>query len=75
MHAQDSNQGSLGLLLIITTDSASLISEGRLVLFYAAMVSIGILLEQSYRVLLIGQSADNYTSAVLLSLGCFATAW
>jgi two-component system sensor histidine kinase PilS (NtrC family) len=75
MHAQDSNQGSLGLLLIITTASASLISEGRLALFYAAMSSIGILLEQSYRVLLIGQSADNYTPAVLLSLGCFATAW
>ena len=75
MHAQESNQGSLGLLLIITTASASLISEGRLALFYAAMASIGILLEQSYRVFLIGQSADNYTPAVLLSLGCFATAW
>ena len=75
MHAQDSNQGSLGLLLIITTASASLISEGRLALFYAAMASIGILLEQSYRVFLIGKSAENYTPAVLLSLGCFATAW
>ena len=75
MHAQDSNQGSLGLLLIITTASASLISEGRLALFYAAIASIGILLEQTYRVFLIGQSADNYTPAVLLSLGCFATAW
>ena len=75
MHAQDSNQGSIGLLLIITTASASLISEGRLALFYAAMASIGILLEQSYRIFLIGNSADNYTPAVLLSLGCFATAW
>lgn len=75
MHAQESNQGSLGLLLIITTASASLISEGRLALFYAAMASIGILLEQSYRVFLIGNSAENYTPAVLLSLGCFATAW
>ena len=75
MHAQESNQGSLGLLLIITTASASLISEGRLALFYAAMASIGILLEQSYRVFLIGKSAENYTPAVLLSLGCFATAW
>ncbi len=75
MHAQDSNQGSLGLLLIITTASASLISEGRLALFYASIASIGILLEQTYRVFLIGKSADNYTPAVLLSLGCFATAW
>ena len=75
MHAQDSNQGSLGLLLIITTASASLISEGRLALFYAAMASIGILLEQSFSFFIIGKSADSYTPAVLLSLGCFATAW
>ena len=75
MHAQETNQGSIGLLLIITTASASLISEGRLALFYAAIASIGILLEQSYRAVLIGSSASNYTPAVLLSLGCFATAW
>ena len=75
MHAQESNQGSIGLLLIITTASASLISEGRLALFYAAIASIGILLEQSYRAILVGATASNYTPAVLLSLGCFATAW
>lgn len=75
IHGQDSNQGSLGLLLIIAIASASLISQGRLALFYAAIASIGILLEQSYRIVLIGRSADNYTPAVLLSLGCFATAW
>jgi two-component system sensor histidine kinase PilS (NtrC family) len=75
MHAQDGSQSSLGLLLIIAIASASLISEGRLALFYAAIASIGILLEQTYRILLIETSASNYTSAVLLSLGCFATAW
>ena len=75
MHAQETNQGSIGLLLIITMASASLISEGRLALFYAAVASIGILLEQSYSVFVIAKSADNYTPAVLLSLGCFATAW
>jgi two-component system, NtrC family, sensor histidine kinase PilS len=75
MHSQDSNQGSIGLLLIITIASASLISEGRLALFYAAMASIGVLLEQAYRNLFLASSASNYTPAVLLSLGCFATAW
>ena len=75
MHAQEGNQGGIGLLLIIAIASASLVSEGRLALFYAAVASIGILLEQSYRVLLIDKSASNYTPAVLLSLGCFATAW
>jgi two-component system sensor histidine kinase PilS (NtrC family) len=75
MHAQEGSQSSVGLLLVIAIASASLISEGRLALFYAAIASIGILLEQSYRILLIDQSASTYTPAVLLSLGCFATAW
>ncbi len=75
MHAQEGSQSSVGLLLIIAIASASLISEGRLALFYAAIASIGILLEQSYRILKLDNSASNYTPAVLLSLGCFATAW
>ncbi len=75
MHAQEGSQSGIGLLLIIAIASISLISEGRLALFYAAIASIGILLEQSYRILFIEKSASNYTPAVLLSLGCFATAW
>ena len=75
MHAQEGSQSSVGLLLIITIASASLISAGRLALFYAAVASIGILLEQLYRNLFYDFSAANYTPAVLLSLGCFATAW
>ena len=75
MHAQDSSQSSIGLLLIITIASASLISVGRLALFYAAIATIGILLEQSYRNFFIDNTISNFTPAVLLSLGCFATAW
>jgi two-component system, NtrC family, sensor histidine kinase PilS len=75
MHAQDGNQSGIGLLLIITITSASLISEGRYALFYAAVASIGILLEQTYRLLDIEKTVDNYTGAVMLSLSCFATAW
>ena len=75
MHAQDSSQSSIGLLLIITIASASLISVGRLALFYAAIATIGILLEQSYRNFFIDNAISNFTPAVLLSLGCFATAW
>ena len=75
MHAQEGGQGSIGLLLIIAIASASLISDGRLSLFYAALASIGVLLEQSYRTLFFASAASSYTPAVLLSLGCFATAW
>ena len=75
MHAQQGSQSSIGLLLIIAIASASLISAGRLALFYAAVATIGILLEQSYSNIFLDNASSNYTPAVLLSLGCFATAW
>ena len=75
MHSQEGGEGSIGLLLIIAIASASLISDGRLALFYAALASIGMLLAQSYRVLFFTGVTSSYTPSVLLSLGCFATAW
>jgi two-component system sensor histidine kinase PilS (NtrC family) len=75
MHTQQGSQSSIGLLLIVTIAAGSLISIGRLALFYAAIASIGILLEQTFHILDVSNPSENYTSAVLLSLGCFATAW
>jgi len=75
MHAQGADQSGTGLLLIITIASASLISEGRLALFYAAVATICILLEQTYSAQVSDNSANNYTNAAMLSLACFATAW
>ena len=75
MHAQHGNQSGVGLLLIITIASASLISEGRLAMFYAAVATIGILLVQSFNQVFGERSYDSYADAVMLSLSCFATAW
>lgn len=75
MHAQQDGISGIGLLLIVTIASASLISEGRLALFYAAIATIGILLEQSYSLISALKDMVNYSSAVMLSLSCFATAW
>ena len=54
---------------------ASLVSNGKLSLFYAAIASIGLLIEQSYRILAEDLSATSYTQSAMLSLSCFATAW
>ncbi len=75
MHAQQDGVTGIGLLLIITIASASLISEGRFALFYASLATIGILLEQTYQLVLVSKPMQNYTGAVMLSLSCFATAW
>jgi len=74
MFAAGGIQSGLGLLLIITIVTASLVSNGRLALFYAAVASIGLLLEQSYHILKLDLSAASYTQPVMLSISCFATA-
>jgi two-component system sensor histidine kinase PilS (NtrC family) len=75
MYAAGGIQSSLGLLLIVTIVTASLVSNGRLALFYAAVATIGLLLEQSYRIVESGLPISSYTQSVMLSLSCFATAW
>jgi len=75
MHVAGGIQSGLGLLLIITIVTASLVSDGRLALFYAAIATIGLLLEQSYDITERGLAASTYTQPVMLSLSCFATAW
>lgn len=74
MHAAGGVQSGLGLLLIISIVTASLVSDGRLALFYAAMATIGLLLEQTYQIALSQLSASSYTQPAMLSLSCFATA-
>lgn len=75
MYATNSSHTSIGLLLVITIAAASLISEGKLALFYAALASIGILFGQFIRSLVDTQSTDNYTTAAILSIACFTIAW
>lgn len=75
MFAAGGINSGLGLLLIIIIVIASLASNGRLALFYAAVASIGLLLEQSYRIFVEEISAISYAQPAILSLSCFATAW
>lgn len=75
MFAAGGITSGLGLLLVIVIVIASLVSNGRLALFYAAIATIGLLLEQSYRIFIENLSATSYTQAAILSLSCFATAW
>ena len=64
----------LGLLLLTSLAGAGLISRGRLTLFYAAVASIGTLLEHTYEVLAFDGSLAQYAQAGLLSSAYFAIA-
>lgn len=75
MHAAGGVKSGLGLLLVIAIVGAALVSQGRLALFYAAVASIALLLEQSSQLLAGSDRHDDYSQSVMLSLSCFATAW
>jgi two-component system sensor histidine kinase PilS (NtrC family) len=75
LYASSGISSGLGLLLLTTLAGAGLISRGRLTLFYAALASIGILLEQTYEVLKLDVSETQFVQAGLLSASYFAIAW
>lgn len=68
-------QSGLGLLLLVSLAGAGLISRGRLALFYAAVASIGLLLQETYALLYVNGYQAQYTQVGLLSMGYFALAW
>lgn len=75
MYIHNSSYSGMGLLLVIAVAAASLISDGRSALFYAAIATIGILLQQFFNSILKPDSTNNYSTAVMLSIVCFAIAW
>ena len=74
MYASGGIRSGLGVMLLISLAGAALVSRGTLMLFYAALASIALLLEQSYWVLVQDSSTANYIQPGLLSIGFFVTA-
>lgn len=74
MYASSGIRSGLGVMLLVSLAGAALVSRGRLTLFYAALASIAMLLEQSYWVLVHDFSTASYLQPGLLSIGYFATA-
>ena len=74
MNASSGIRSGLGVMLLISLAAAALVSRGTLMLFYAAMASIGVLLEQSYWILAEDHTTGSFFQPGLLSIGYFATA-
>ncbi len=74
-YASGGLESGLGILLMISLAGSSLISKGRLALFFAAIATIGILLQEIYASLYIGPYTAQFTHAGLLSMGYFIVAW
>ncbi|MBZ0092777.1 MAG: PAS domain-containing protein [Sulfuricellaceae bacterium] len=75
MSASGGIRSGLGLLLVVTLAAAGLTGRGRMAIFYAAVASLAVLAEQSYRVTALAEEAAGYIHTALLSIVFFATAW
>ncbi|HSE01805.1 MAG TPA: PAS domain-containing sensor histidine kinase [Burkholderiales bacterium] len=75
IHASGGISSGLGLLLLTTLAGAGLISRGRLSLFFAALASIGVLLQHTYATLELDAPDSQFVQAGLLSGAFFAIAW
>lgn len=64
----------LGSMLLVTLAGAGLVGQGRLVLLYAAVATLAILLEHSYRALQSDFDAAGFFHAGIFSAGFFAVA-
>jgi two-component system sensor histidine kinase PilS (NtrC family) len=73
-YASQGVSSGLGLLLLTTLAAAGLVARGRLTLFYAAIASIAMLIEQTYEVLNFDASVAQYAQAGLLAAAYFAIA-
>jgi two-component system, NtrC family, sensor histidine kinase PilS len=75
LYASNGISSGLGLLLLTTLAGAGLISRGRLTLFFAALASIGVLLEHTYETLTLDPPDAQYVQTGLLAGAYFAIAW
>jgi len=74
MFASGGIRSGLGIMLLISLIGAALVAPRRLALLYAAVATIGVLLEQTYWMLAPDSHDANYLQPALLAIGCFACA-
>lgn len=74
MQASGGGRSGVGLLLLVSLAAAALVGEGRQVLFYAALASIGVLSLQVIQTLASELDPSAFLRVGVLSLAFFATA-
>jgi len=74
MFASGGGKSGLGMMLLIVLTGAGLVGQGRMALFYAALATVSLLLEQAYRVLEYHGEVGDFFRTGLTSAGFFGTA-
>jgi len=74
MQLSGGNSSGIGLLLIVTLAAAGMLSQTRMVLFWAAAATLAVLGEQIVQAMAFDGSAGGFARAGFLSIGLFASA-
>lgn len=74
MHASGGAKSGLAFMLVVVVAAAALVGQGRLTLFYAALATVAVLIEQASHWLLHAASAEDFLGTAMISTGFFATA-
>ena len=74
MYAGGGLRSGLGALLLVTLAGAGVVGQGRLVLFFAAMATLSVLFEQSYRAMSVNVEMVDFFQAGLFCAGFFGVA-
>jgi two-component system sensor histidine kinase PilS (NtrC family) len=74
IHTGGGLRSGLGVMLLVTLAGSGLVGQGRLVLFYAALATLAVLFEQSYRALINDFDVAGFFQAGVFSAGFFAVA-
>lgn len=75
MYFSGGARSGLTFLLLVVLAASGLVGLGRLSLFYAALATLAVLLEQSLRILQLNADPADYMHSGIVSIGFFATAF
>lgn len=74
MYASGGARSGISIMLVVVVAGAGLVGQGRLTLFYAALATLAILIEQLIRLLQFHADVEDFFRTGITSIGFFATA-
>jgi two-component system sensor histidine kinase PilS (NtrC family) len=74
MFASGGQKSGIAILLLVVVAGAALVGQGRMTLFYAALASVSMLLEESWRALTRGADTADFVRTGIISVAFFGTA-
>jgi two-component system sensor histidine kinase PilS (NtrC family) len=74
MFASGGQKSGIAMLLLVVVAGAALVGQGRMTLFYAALASVAMLLEESWRALAMEADPADFVRTGIICIAFFATA-